>query len=204
MHKLAPEIWFQNQWEATDPVRVVDLMAHTTGWDDLAIRDYMDAKGHYTDLGKQLDILRSSRVSRWRPGTRMSYSNMGPVVAAYIVEKITHQRFEDYVETNFFKPMGMSSATYPPPIPNTRPHSIIPTARPLSLLVHQRPAGGIDQRLRQRHGAPGCVLPGPRHAGWSSIMPASALVKMETPTRNWAAQEGSPTGYGLANYTSGL
>jgi CubicO group peptidase (beta-lactamase class C family) len=30
VHKLAPEVWFQNRWEATDPVRVVDLLEHTT------------------------------------------------------------------------------------------------------------------------------------------------------------------------------
>ncbi len=31
VHKLIPEIWFENRWEATDPVRVVDLLEHTTG-----------------------------------------------------------------------------------------------------------------------------------------------------------------------------
>jgi CubicO group peptidase (beta-lactamase class C family) len=30
VHKVAPEIWFENRWEATDPVRVVDLLEHTT------------------------------------------------------------------------------------------------------------------------------------------------------------------------------
>ena len=46
VHKLVPEIWFENRWEATDPVRVVDLLEHTTGWDDLHMREYAnDAKG---------------------------------------------------------------------------------------------------------------------------------------------------------------
>ena len=40
VHKLVPEIWFENRWEATDPVRVVDLLEHTTGWDDLHMREY--------------------------------------------------------------------------------------------------------------------------------------------------------------------
>jgi CubicO group peptidase (beta-lactamase class C family) len=33
VHKLAPEVWFENPWESTDPVRVVHLLDHTTGWD---------------------------------------------------------------------------------------------------------------------------------------------------------------------------
>ena len=35
VHKLVPEVWFENRWEATDPLRVVDLLEHTTGWDDM-------------------------------------------------------------------------------------------------------------------------------------------------------------------------
>ncbi len=32
---LAPEIEFENEWESTDPVRIVHLLEHTTGWDDI-------------------------------------------------------------------------------------------------------------------------------------------------------------------------
>jgi len=30
-----PDVAFTNKWEATDPVRVVHLLEHTTGWDDV-------------------------------------------------------------------------------------------------------------------------------------------------------------------------
>ena len=38
VHKLVPEIWFDNRWEGIDPVRMVDLLEHTTGWDDMHLR----------------------------------------------------------------------------------------------------------------------------------------------------------------------
>ena len=96
VRKLAPEIWFKNRWEATDPVRAVDLLEHTIGWDDMHLREYAkDAKG--PTLREGLDYDHKSRTSRWRPGTRMAYCNSGPPVAAEIVEKITGQRFEDCV-----------------------------------------------------------------------------------------------------------
>jgi CubicO group peptidase (beta-lactamase class C family) len=108
---LVPEIWFENRWEATDPVRVVDLLEHTTGWDDTHLRESAkDAKG--MTLREGLDYDHQSRISRWRPGTRMAYCNSGPAVAAYIVEKITGQRFEDYVAKNFFLPIGMKTTSY--------------------------------------------------------------------------------------------
>ncbi len=110
-HRLVPDVWFENQWEATDPVRVVDLLEHTTGWDDLHLREYAkDAKGMTLQQG--LDYYHGSRYSRWRPGTRMAYCSSGPAVAAYIVEKITGQRFEDYLAQNFFLPIGMKTAIY--------------------------------------------------------------------------------------------
>ena len=40
VHKLAPDVWYQNRWEATDPIRVVNLVEHTTGWDDMHLREY--------------------------------------------------------------------------------------------------------------------------------------------------------------------
>ena len=40
VHKLAPEVWFENRWESSDPVRVVHLLEHTTGWDDFHLREY--------------------------------------------------------------------------------------------------------------------------------------------------------------------
>ena len=96
VRKLAPEVWFENRWEASDPVRVVNLLEHTTGWDDMHLHEYAVDAPPSLGLREALDSYHRSRISRWPPGTRMAYCNSGPPVAAYIVEKITHQRFEDY------------------------------------------------------------------------------------------------------------
>ena len=111
LHTLAPEVWFDNPWESNDPVRVVNLLEHTTGWDDLHLREYAKQAPDSMSLREGLDYDHHSRTSRWRPGTRMAYCNEGPAVAAYVVEKITGQRFEDFVQQNLFNPMGMKTAT---------------------------------------------------------------------------------------------
>lgn len=38
--ELAPEVWFENRWEESDPIRTVHLLEYTTGWDDLHFREY--------------------------------------------------------------------------------------------------------------------------------------------------------------------
>jgi len=63
----------------------------------------------------------------------MSYCNAGPAVAAYIVEEITGQRFEDYVTQTFFGPIGMKTATY-----------FRPASAPLTTLYH--PDGTTPRR----------------------------------------------------------
>jgi CubicO group peptidase (beta-lactamase class C family) len=202
VRKLAPEIWFENRWEATDPVRVVDLLEHTTGWDDMSARDAAkDAAG--MSLRECLDYDHRSRISRWRPGTRMSYSNSGPAVAAYIVEKITGQRFEDYVTQNFFQPIGMRTATYfepPSPRRTTLYQEDGRTTVPYWNLLF-RPTGSINASARDMAAYLQFYL-NRGAAGGKQVMPAASIDRMEVPTRTWAAQEGLKAGYGLGNFWS--
>lgn len=109
---LIPEITFENAWEASNPVLVEHLLEHTTGWDDLHLVEHEQKGSTLLSLKEALAFHPHSRVSRWVPGTRMAYSNTGPNVAAYIVEKVTGQSYESYIQENFFSPMGMETMTY--------------------------------------------------------------------------------------------
>ena len=202
VHKLAPEVWFENPWEATDPVLVVDLLEHTTGWDDLHLREYAKDAPPTMSLRDGLDYDHTSRVSRWPPGTRTAYCNSGPPVAAYIVEKITGKRFEDYVAENFFQPIGMKSVSY------------FQTSAPATTLYHDdgktpypywnillRPAGSINASANDMAAYVAFYLNHGMVNG-VEVMPAASLDRMENPTRTWAAQEGLKAGYGLSNYWS--
>ncbi len=202
VRNLVPEVWFENRWEASDPVRVVDLLEHTTGWDDMHLREYAkDAPA--MGLREALDYDHHSRISRWQPGTRMAYCNSGPAVAAYIVEKITGQRFEDYVTKNFFTPIGMNTATY-----------FQPTSAPATTLYHPdgktpyrywnilyRPAGSINASANDMAAYVLFYLNRGTVNG-AQVLPAASIDRMEVPTRTWAAKEGLKTGYGLSNYWS--
>ncbi|HEX9140435.1 MAG TPA: serine hydrolase domain-containing protein [Steroidobacteraceae bacterium] len=202
VRKLAPEVWFENAWEATDPVRVVNLLEHTTGWDDAHFRELAkDAPA--IGLREALDFDHHSRISRWRPGTRMAYCNSGAAVAALIVEKITGERFEDYVAQNFFGPIGMQTASYFQP-----PASLTAT------LYHDdgkspyaywnilfRPSGAINASADDMARYLLFYLNRGSVDG-RQVLPAAALDRMETPVSTWAARQGLKDGYGLGNYWS--
>jgi len=203
VRKLAPEVWFENRWEADDPVRVVHLLEHTTGWDDMHLREYAKDAPPSMGLREALDYYHHSRISRWPPGTRMAYCNSGPPAAAYIVEKITHQPFEDFVEQNLFRPIGMKTATYFPPPAGTATtlyHNDGKTPYPYWNIIF-RPAGSINASARDMAAYVQFYL-NRGMANGVQIVPAANIDRMEIPASTWAAKEGLKSGYGLSNYWS--
>lgn len=202
VHKLAPDLWFENRWESTDPIRIVNLLEHTTGWDDLHLREYAkDAPPTMTTF-EGLDYDHHSRISRWRPGTRMAYCNSGPAAAAYIVEKLTGERFEDFVGENLFRPIGMKTATYfPPPVGagTTLYHDDGKTPYPYWNIL-TRPAGSINASANDMAAYIQFYLNRGAVAG-KQIVPAADIDRMEIPASTWAAKDGLKTGYGLSNYS---
>ena len=157
----------------------------------------------YVGLREAFDYDRTSRISRWQPGTRMAYCNSGPPVAAYIVEKITGQKFEDYVAQNFFQPIGMKTANYFQPSPESTTilyHSDGKTPYPYWHIIY-RPSGSINASARDMANYLMFYL-NRGNVGTAQILPAAAIERMESPKSTWAAEEGLKAGYGLCNYWS--
>lgn len=201
VHKLVPDLWFENRWESTNPIRIVNLLEHTTGWDDMHLREYAkDAPPTMTTL-QGLDYDHHSRISRWPPGTRMAYCNSGPPAAAYIVEKLTGERFEDFVSQNLFRPMGMKTATYFPPPAGTGTTLYHDDGKtPYAYWnILTRAAGSINASANDMAAYLQFYLNRGAVAG-KQIVPAKDIDRMEIPASTWAAKDGMKTGYGLSNY----
>jgi CubicO group peptidase (beta-lactamase class C family) len=201
---LAPEIAFENQWEKTNPVRLVHLLEHTTGWDEMHYPEFAHNDPTPATLKQGLDFHPHSRQSRWQPGTRFSYSNSGPAVAAYIVEKISGQTFEEYVQQHFFDPIGMTSATFLlSDAFKSRGVTLYENGnKPLeySHLI-MRPSGSMnasayDMAQFIRFFLHRGVLNGDR------ILSEASLERMERVESTSGAKAGQQTGFGLNNYTS--
>ncbi|WP_343521121.1 serine hydrolase domain-containing protein [Sphingomonas sp.] len=96
------------------PIRVRDLLSHTPGMSDVGglTAPSVDKLVPYVEWMK-------TRVPKrlWPAGTETSYSNYGSVLAGYIVERVSGERFPDYVEKHIFTPLGMASTTFREPLP---------------------------------------------------------------------------------------
>lgn len=199
---LAPEIEFENEWEPTDPVRVVHLLEHTTGWDDIHMTEYAHNDPTPATLKEGLDYHPHSRSSRWKPGSRMSYCNAGPPVAAYIVEKITGMTFGSYVQQNLFDPMGMTTMTYLL-TEAAQEHGVVsynPENEPQDYWhIIMRPSGSINaspadmSKFVQFYLNRGSV-------DGVQLVSAESLDRMERVETTTAGRSGQEVGYGLNNY----
>lgn len=111
--EIASEVPFNNPWEAGDPVRVIHLLQHTAGFDDMHFNEIYNVEDE-PDL-PLIDVLRRnprSRDVRWRPGTRVAYSNPGYAIAGYLIEKITGRPYEDFITERTFTPLGMNTSSF--------------------------------------------------------------------------------------------
>ena len=109
---IIPEIEFNNPWKDEHPIRIENLLEHTSGWSYWHFAELGSDDPKPKTLKEALDFYPASRISSFVPGTRIKESNVGTATAAYIVEKVSGLSFEDYIDKYFFEPMGMDNMTY--------------------------------------------------------------------------------------------
>jgi CubicO group peptidase (beta-lactamase class C family) len=98
------------------PIRVRDLMTHSPGFEDRALGVLFAAKPEdVLPLGDFLARYRPRRVRE--PGTVSSYSNYGAGLAGAIVEQVNGAKWQDLIERDVIKPLGVTHITGREPYP---------------------------------------------------------------------------------------
>jgi len=111
--EIIPEIEMKNNWEKYDPVRVIHLLEHTSSIDDVHFNE-----GYNTTGIQELPLIEifnknpKSRYLRWKPGEYTSYSNDAFSLLGLIIERITGQKFEEYIQNNILNKIESASTTY--------------------------------------------------------------------------------------------
>jgi len=112
VEEIIPEIEIDNPWGDTHPVRIIHLLEHTAGFDDIHINSLNNVEDPEMPLKQALEAKAHLGKVRWQPGTRYAYSSPGYTLAGYILEKITGQRYEDYLRETILEPLGMTTSTF--------------------------------------------------------------------------------------------
>ncbi len=97
------------------PVTMRNLMQHTAGFEE-------QAKGILSEDPKSLRF--EALLKQWvpervfAPGSTPAYSNYGASLAGYIVQRLSGESFDDYVEKHIFVPLDMKYSSFRQPLPS--------------------------------------------------------------------------------------
>lgn len=205
LRDLAPDIVYENKWEKTNPILLVHILEHTTGWDEVHLAEFNFKATDSTSLKSGLDFHPDSRTSRWVPGTRYAYNSTGPAVAAYIVEKISGKKYEDYVQENFFSPLAMNTTSFYK-TSNFDKYGAVSYSAGLYpeqyTFSRYRPSGAIHSSTKEMANLLQFFIQRGEFSG-QTLLKKTSIERMEKPTTNLGAAQGISAGYGLNNFTKG-
>lgn len=131
------------------PVTLHQLTTHTSGFEEL-VRGLMTA-----DPARLMPIetyVRETRPSRiFPPGEVPSYCNYCVTLEGYIIQRVSGEKFDDYLDKHIFEPLGMSNSTFRQPLPArfteqmSSGYSLASQAQPAYFeLVGPAPAGSLS------------------------------------------------------------
>jgi D-alanyl-D-alanine carboxypeptidase len=102
--------WFKAKPAGDDdgPITIEQLLSHSSGLQ-------REAGDHWSSYqfpaSEELKRLYPDRQAAFAPSVRWKYSNLGFAVAGLVVEKVSGERWADYVEQNIFKPLAMNDSS---------------------------------------------------------------------------------------------
>ncbi|HUO91604.1 MAG TPA: serine hydrolase domain-containing protein [Rhizomicrobium sp.] len=97
------------------PITLRNLMTHTPGFEETDKNLFVTDPKKMMSLGDALKLWVPTRV--FAPGEVPAYSNYGAALAGYIVERVSGEKFEDYIANHILIPLAMKHSTFEQPLP---------------------------------------------------------------------------------------
>ena len=99
-----------------EPITLRRLLTHTAGFEETLKNLFVAREGDMKPLRTYLVDQMPARI--FPPGKIPSYSNYGFTLAGYIVERISGEKFERYIENHILKPLKMNNSSFDQPPPS--------------------------------------------------------------------------------------
>jgi CubicO group peptidase (beta-lactamase class C family) len=98
---------------AWSKVTLRHLLTHTSGIPTYtALPGFFDKEARQPHTPEELIKLTRDKPLEFEPGSKFAYDNSGYILLGYVVEKVSGQRYADYVQQHIFTPLGMTGSGY--------------------------------------------------------------------------------------------
>lgn len=198
LHEIVPDAPLENPWAGQYPVRVAQLLEHSSGLLDITRAEF-DHNTPFPTLEAAFAWRPGARVVQWPPGLHSVYSNANAGLVGLAIERVSGQTYDRFITEQLLRPLGMRSASLADdaltrrrlatgydsdgktPIPYW--HMIFP---PLGAInASPREMGALLELFLRR----GMV-------GERRLLDAACIERMERPTTTLGARYGLTYGYG--------
>ena len=98
------------------PTTLRDIMTHRPGLEETIKDLFVGSEKDMRPIAQYLPAHLPKQI--YPPGTIPAYSNYATTLAAYVVQRVSGEQFDDYVEAHVLKPLGMVNATFRQPLPD--------------------------------------------------------------------------------------
>lgn len=98
------------------PITLRNLMTHTPGFEERVKNLFSLDSVHVDSFENFLKAWTPKRI--FPPGEVPAYSNYATTLAGYVVQRVSGEPFDDYIEHHIFTPLGMEHATFRQPLPD--------------------------------------------------------------------------------------
>jgi len=99
------------------PITLRDIMTHTPGFEETVQELFVPTAANLTPLDQYVQAHLPVRI--YPPFTTPAYSNYATTLAGYILQRVSGEPFDSYVEHHIFQPLEMSHSTTRQPLPET-------------------------------------------------------------------------------------
>jgi CubicO group peptidase (beta-lactamase class C family) len=106
---------FQIRPAFSEPVTLRRIMTHTAGFEEVVKDLFISDAKSLTSLHDYLVSHQPERI--FAPGSIPAYSNYATALAGYIIQRVSGEKFEDYIANHIYKPLGMIHTTFVQPLP---------------------------------------------------------------------------------------
>lgn len=107
--KISDYLYDLPDWASS--ISIQQLFKYTSGLPKVSWEHYVDNKIPITEQLLLKDLKKVKELA-FKPGTDYLYSNYNPLLLTLIVEKLSGQSFEDYVQQHIFKPAKMTDSYF--------------------------------------------------------------------------------------------
>ena len=114
-HDINEYLGFKIPNREDGPITLRHVMTHTAGFEEAIKELIVEDPSRLASLKTYIERATPTRI--FKAGSTPAYSNYATALAGYIIERVSGQSFDDYLDAHIFKPLDMAHATFRQPLP---------------------------------------------------------------------------------------